>query len=124
MYRVTCHELEDHDPHEGRHDANSAREVLEMVEDYVACLRNGYLEAVTDERPWLGPNSTSTSSATVCAWRHGPARGSDQAGDGQACRSIKAWSCKQRRLWGLSNPTGGFISYLYPSDNDPGQPPQ
>jgi hypothetical protein len=54
VYRVTCPELEGDDPHEGRQEAYSAREVLEMVEDYVYCLRNGYLEAVTDERLWLG----------------------------------------------------------------------
>ena len=54
VYRVTCPDLEDDDPHEGRQEAYSAREVLEMVEDYVYCLRNGYLEAVTDERLWLG----------------------------------------------------------------------
>lgn len=54
LYRVTCPELEDDDPHEGRQEANSAREVLDLVEDYVYCLRNGYLEAVTDERLWPG----------------------------------------------------------------------
>ena len=59
VYRVTCPELEDDDPHEGRQEAYSAREVLEMVEDYVYCLRNGYLEAVTDERLWLGHHKGS-----------------------------------------------------------------
>lgn len=38
------------DPHEGRHEAYSAADVLAMVEDYVFCLPNGNVEAVTDER--------------------------------------------------------------------------
>lgn len=54
-YRVTCPELEDDDPHEGRHEAHTAQDVLDMVEDYVHCLLNGYLEAVTDERLWNSP---------------------------------------------------------------------
>ena len=55
-YRVTCPELEEDDPHEGRQEARTAQEVLDMVKDYVHCLRNGYLEAVTDERLWNYPS--------------------------------------------------------------------
>ncbi|CAN7668483.1 MULTISPECIES: hypothetical protein [unclassified Acidovorax] len=49
---VSCPALEDDDPHEGWREAETARQVLDQVEDYVACLLNGYLEAVTDPRLW------------------------------------------------------------------------
>lgn len=49
MYRVTCPELGDDDPHEGRQEAYTAREVLEMVEDYAFCQHGGYIEAVTED---------------------------------------------------------------------------
>ena len=42
----------DDGPHEGHQEARTAQEVLATVQDYVNCLRNGYLEAVTDERLW------------------------------------------------------------------------
>ncbi|MFN9473235.1 hypothetical protein [Acidovorax sp.] len=51
-YLVTCPELEHDDPHEGNQIATSAEEAMSMVEDYVDCLLNGYLEAVTDPRVW------------------------------------------------------------------------
>jgi hypothetical protein len=47
-YRVFCPELLDDDPHDDRPNPETGLEVLELVEDYVSCLQNGYLEAVTD----------------------------------------------------------------------------
>lgn len=63
-YLVRCPELEDDDPHEGHQTAATAQGVLAMVKDYVHCLQNGYLEAVTDPRfrhlcgsQWVHPAS-------------------------------------------------------------------
>jgi hypothetical protein len=44
---VTCPALAHDDPHEGAHFGSDWTEVLSMVEDYVKCLTEGYLEAVT-----------------------------------------------------------------------------
>ena len=49
-YEVFCPDLQDDDPFEGRPSPESGQEVLSLVEDYVDCLQNGYLEAVTDPR--------------------------------------------------------------------------
>lgn len=62
-YRVTCPELEEDDPHEGHQEARTAQEVLDMVKDYVHCLRNGYLEAVTDERLWNFPTGQGAAQS-------------------------------------------------------------
>lgn len=48
MWRVTCPALEHDDPHEGCNGCYEPGEVLSAVEDYVSCLTNGYLEAVTE----------------------------------------------------------------------------
>ncbi|MGP3505506.1 hypothetical protein [Paracidovorax citrulli] len=47
-YVVFSPELADDDPHDDRPNPCTGQEVLAMVEDYVYCLRYGYLEAVTD----------------------------------------------------------------------------
>lgn len=47
-YVVYSPELADDDPHDDRPNPCTGQEVLALVEDYVYCLRNGYLEAVTD----------------------------------------------------------------------------
>lgn len=64
--RVTCPELEEDDPHEGHQEARTALEVLDMVKDYVHCLRNGYLEAVTDERLWNFPIGQGAAQPLDC----------------------------------------------------------
>ena len=66
VYRVTCPELEDDDPHEGHQEAYTACEVLEMVEEYVYCLKNGYLEAVTDERLWGNATARPGPAGPAC----------------------------------------------------------
>lgn len=50
FYPVVCPELQDDDPYEGRAVPETGQEVLALVKDYVDCLQNGYLEAVTDPR--------------------------------------------------------------------------
>lgn len=66
-FRVYSPELLDDDPHDDRPNPETGLEVLEMVEDYVYCLLNGYLEAVTDPRFFM-PQSISKSCAvgSVC----------------------------------------------------------
>ena len=62
---VTCPALEHDDPHEGNHFAVSWSEVLSMVEDYVDCLTNGYLAAVTAAPAPPAPACPETTTAAV-----------------------------------------------------------
>ena len=49
-YLVYSPELADDDPHDHLPNPTSGQEVLALVKSYADCLRNGYLEAVTDPR--------------------------------------------------------------------------
>lgn len=64
-FRVECPALEHDDPHEGDHFASDWKEVLSQVEDYVDCLTNGYLEAVTMPPSPPPPECPESTAAAV-----------------------------------------------------------